>query len=162
MWSLGKSFLIYFIFIILKGKKISLILSFLLITSMAKVLIYLEIIIWKGGSSYSRWHYNVVWESHSVKESTKGEFALQSASLLNKYIKWGVKYEPKVKHLMLQTNLSHQWKRTAVFPFSLLTWPVCSFWPGVVHLVVWGSVSSRPWGINKPKSGQWLKTYIDL
>lgn len=43
-----------------------------------------------------------------MKESTKGEFALQSASLLNKYIKWGLKYEPKVKHLMLQTNLSPQ------------------------------------------------------
>lgn len=92
-----------------------------------------------------------------MKESTKGEFALQSASLLNKYIKWGLKYEPKVKYLMSQTNLSHQWKRPAVLPFSLLTRPICSIQPGVVHLAVRGSISSRPWGINKPKSGQWFK-----
>ena len=46
-------------------------------------------------------------ETH-VKESTKGEFALQSGCLLNKYIKWGLKYEAKVKYLMLQTNLLHQ------------------------------------------------------
>ena len=39
-----------------------------------------------------------------MKENTKGECALQSASLLNKYIKWGLTYEPKVKYLMLQAN----------------------------------------------------------
>ena len=46
-------------------------------------------------------------ETHA-KESTKGESVLQSDRLLNKYIKWGLKYEAEVRDLMLQTNLSHQ------------------------------------------------------